>query len=610
MKQEHYQVEQTSEGYIYRLPSRNSIQIRNLAFFMLALGIFGMLFMLAWIATPVAGGIGMLAQNNLFGLASIAFGTLGLIGLYPIWRILAAAVAVLRNDFRCDIEIRAKHLYCTELMGWTSWKRKTLISNISRLEIVKAKEISPNLPGTIPNLDSFALIKAVSENEEKSFRLAFAYGDSILIPLAQELALQLNKKYEPSYSKDAKGITKPVSTIVTTTTLSDDEDSDCQIQPANSRIEIIRKDKSIAFSVPPAGKKGTHGLYWSSIAMLSITSLISIGFICAVFSDDGFKEFGIWGMIGLIAFLSLFFAVGIGVLLGALNMAKRTVMLSVNNGALFIERKSIFAIKWIEFERKNVAAICKGPSGMTINDVPVTELQIIDTEGAKQGLLSQLPANEISWLVYELTVALGVPSGLGDPKSLAEIIERAKSHPNWPQPPIGGLELVQLTAKCRAISIPPHGLATRIGSILTGGTLIILGLIVGPILIFYSGEMIVGLIALGVLAVVGSLIVYFSLNHALTRFDIVAISNSKEDSIGILKNGFLEKRQFDFPRGSALKMRIATNDMQANNKMIFSLKIKNENASVNLMSGHRLVDIRYVAAHLAQWIEEESVANI
>ena len=606
MKPQPYKVESTPQGYRFRLPNRDTSSFSVAGWGLLGFGAVGCLFMVFWISGPAIGGFTMLAKDKFMGLLMIGFASFGLIGLYQTSRIVTAGWAILNNKLGCEIEIRDKYLTCTEKFGWSSWKRKTLIKNVHRFEVVQLKttDISPP-PDFFGDPEQFGSLNAVGQDDSKSFRIGIGYDQSLLLPLGEELALKLNKIYEPSYSDDAKGITQPVSTIVTTRTEADEE-LQSRKQPADSKIEVVRKNGSLAFNVPPAGRKGAHGLYGFSIAWLGFTSLISIFLLSStIFGDDGLLEKeGIWGVLGLCAFLLLFLGAGVGMFLSALNLAKRSVMLGVDKGMLFIERKSIFGTKWIEFEQKDVASIAKGNSGMEINDVPVTELQITNAEGKTQGLLSQLSDAEISWLAHELTEELGVPKPQGDPKSLAQVVEFAKSHPNWPRPPVGKLELVQLDNSSRSISVPAHGIRSQLGPICTGLSFIVAGLTAGCCLFFLVDEWIMALFAIGILGGTGSAFIFFGLNYSTKRYDIVATSDSKNDSIGVLRTGLFREKQFIFSRDSNPKISISTNDLQVNNRMLFSMSLRNKQTKLKLMEGQSLADIRYVAAHLAEWIEE------
>ncbi|MFK7765986.1 MAG: hypothetical protein AB8B55_02005 [Mariniblastus sp.] len=624
METETYQFKQTGDGAVYRLPSRDTSKFKTVGLFLIAAGLFGCMFMLSWISFPVVQGIGMLLQGNLVGLMLILFGSFGLFGLLQTSRMLAAGIAILKNDLSCEIELKGNRLFCTERFAWASFKRKTLISNISRLEIVSLPTSKENgqpdfMSDFKTGFENLALIHAIGKEPEvkenslsgifgkssNSFRFALGYEDSFLRPLAEDLALRLNKLYEPTY--DSNGIKGPVSKLVTTSVASETPPTPRE-QPTHSKIEIVREGKSVAYSVPPAGIKGTHGLYWFSIVWLTFTGVVSIVFFSlGIFGDEGLLEKGgIWAVLGLLAFMMIFVGVGIGMFVGSLNMAKRTVMLGVNKGMLFIERKSIFRTNWIEFERNKIAAIQIGPSGMAVNDVPVLELQIIDTDGNKQGLLSQLDETEISWLANELSEGLGLPKSSGE-NFLFDNVALAKSQTAWPQPPEGILELVELTPKCRAISVPRSGISSQIRGFIVGFLLMLLGVGVLAGVIHWGGEITNGIVAVSILGLLGLATWIFYLSQALISYDIVALSDSKNDAIGVLKKGLFGKTQYNFPRESNPKITIEKTLSQSSNRVLFCLKLKNSSTKVSLMSGRPLVELRYVTAHLRDWVAEGQI---
>ena len=65
------------------------------------------------------------------------------------------------------------------------------------------------------------------------------------------------------------------------------------------------------------------------------------------------------------------------------------------------------------WEANELSEIRVGHSGMSVNDIPVNELQIVDADGKKAlGLLGQLDDQELRWIRAKLSQALweGTPS--------------------------------------------------------------------------------------------------------------------------------------------------------------------------------------------------------
>jgi hypothetical protein len=60
------------------------------------------------------------------------------------------------------------------------------------------------------------------------------------------------------------------------------------------------------------------------------------------------------------------------------------------------------------WEASELAAVRVGPSGVTVNDEDVLELQIVPRAGLKYGLLTGRDENEIAWIADVLRQKLGV----------------------------------------------------------------------------------------------------------------------------------------------------------------------------------------------------------
>ena len=112
------------------------------------------------------------------------------------------------------------------------------------------------------------------------------------------------------------------------------------------------------------------------------------------------------------AFLGLFWLAGIGLLLGGLNMGLRRAAIAFTSGTLMVIQTGLFGSKQRQWMYDAVAAVRAGPSGMTVNDQPVLELQIFGKEPSKFGMLAGRGDPELLWLASELREALGVPEVL------------------------------------------------------------------------------------------------------------------------------------------------------------------------------------------------------
>jgi hypothetical protein len=145
--------------------------------------------------------------------------------------------------------------------------------------------------------------------------------------------------------------------------------------------------------------KGTSGIFFFALIwngfMTVFTSVVLCGGLNAENKPD---ETALW-VIPL--FLSLFWAIGIGLMLGALNMGRRRAMFAIAAGKLLVMQKGIFGTKQHEWAAEEIDSIATAPSGMKVNDRDVPHLQI-HASGEKLGLLTGRDEQELEWLACEL----------------------------------------------------------------------------------------------------------------------------------------------------------------------------------------------------------------
>jgi hypothetical protein len=176
--------------------------------------------------------------------------------------------------------------------------------------------------------------------------------------------------------------------------------------PPGCRVLVERFDDGLTLNVPPAGITGAGGLLifaliWNAAVMGFTVLMVS------VMADQPKRDGAAW-LLPLL--LGVFWLVGIGILLGSLNMARRRAAIAVTSGTLMVIQTGIFGSKQRTWEPGDVEAVRVGPSGMTVNDKPVIELQIIDGGASSFGMLAGRKDEELKWMAAELRRALKVPT--------------------------------------------------------------------------------------------------------------------------------------------------------------------------------------------------------
>ena len=154
--------------------------------------------------------------------------------------------------------------------------------------------------------------------------------------------------------------------------------------------------------------EGTRGLFGVALFWNGIMGLITLCMAGSLLGGNQMKpgDDAVWAVPLILAF---FWAVGIGLLLGALNMGqRRAASLAVTGGSLMVLQTGLFGGKRRTWEPGDVAAVRVGPSGLEVNEVPVQELQIIDAAGQSFTVLAGRTDDELEWVAEELRRALNV----------------------------------------------------------------------------------------------------------------------------------------------------------------------------------------------------------
>jgi len=170
--------------------------------------------------------------------------------------------------------------------------------------------------------------------------------------------------------------------------------------PAGSRAVLETHADGLTVTLPPAGVlKGSRGLFWFSMFWCGFMSLFSpVWFL------------GGWGahLWFVIPFLALFWAIGLAMFFGALNMGCRHARLEVSGDRLKIVRRGPFGGSEHHWRADELKAIRVGPSGMSINNRCILNLHVVPRRGTKQKLFAGRDEDELRWLAAALRARLSV----------------------------------------------------------------------------------------------------------------------------------------------------------------------------------------------------------
>jgi len=376
----------------YVLPKRNLGAAQKFGWLPIAFGLFVTVFMFFWMSGPISGGLHSSGIGRWLG---IGFGLLGLPGLAIGLGLIALGIIILTNLSHSEIVVGEGVIIAIEQIGFIPIRRQRLITELRRIAIRKGGvTVKDNNRGTKIYAPELAALEAETATG-KPMWMAPAYPHDLLRPLADVLASSLSLGRQATILES----TSPIIEVVERE--ADEPATDVAIpKPAKTDITCQNDTHGLAIAIPPRGLwKGSQGLFAFSIIwngfMVIFTVLMSKGH----------------PPLPLYLFISVFWAIGILMLVFAINMAKRKVLIAVVNNMLAYRVIGPFKTREQKIPLDTINAIQVGPSGMEVNNRPVMELQIIPKGGKKIGLLSNRSSDEQEWLAYFLRQALNASRG-------------------------------------------------------------------------------------------------------------------------------------------------------------------------------------------------------
>ncbi len=420
--QSEVEVVRVGERMVLRFPARELGHLSQWGWAPLAVGSFGILFMTFWMAQPTIWGIRMILQGQWMGLVSIAFGMCGLVGMFFAIKTFAFGLAVIQNRTRSEIELNSKALISRERFGWFSLKSRWKINSIERFELTRqasmrdaadAEKVNQWLESRLPA--HWYALRVISSESAKTFSvIAIAYPRDLVIDAARNISEELERVSDQRpidgayFSKDdslflgESNVDQKISTKTLFDPSSLEEQVDTPERPSKTSVTIHRSlDGPLVFQIPATGLTGTARWLFGFSCFWNLFMIVFTGIWI---SANAQQPMAVLELTGLIAFLLVFWIVGISMLVYAICLSRRSTMIGIEQPLCFYETKGLFKTQWREFETEHIQDVRVGPSGMTINEVPVNELQIVVNKPAAStfGLLSNLTDEELRWIAYEL----------------------------------------------------------------------------------------------------------------------------------------------------------------------------------------------------------------
>lgn len=374
-------------GGRYLLPRRELGNLRWIAVPVIAIAVFVFGFMTFW-AWGFAGGF-----QHAFGNWGLLAALVALPGYVAGGALLMIAGAILFG--RAELSYREDRLTCCERVGIFRWQRHVPIDQIQRLTIAGAIDHSTEDEERVP-LDlkgQTALLAEMTQGKDRL--LIVGYPRALLRPLADHLARALHV--------DAPDLMEPLEVREKDVSWLSEAPSDAARaeRPAATSIELQASHAGKTFIVPAPGVwKGSGGLFGFSLfwcGFMAVFTSIAVGILAFGDQKPEKEALLIFGVM-----IPLFWAIGIGMLLGAINMGRRQAAIAVINSELRVIQSSLFGVKRREWLLSDIQTVRSGRSGVEVNNQPVMQLQIVPKTERPFAMLTGRTLDELNWIAREL----------------------------------------------------------------------------------------------------------------------------------------------------------------------------------------------------------------
>lgn len=370
-------------GVRYELPPRNLGSLATVGKAIFAVGL------VVALGTAVASASTFLKNSE----QSTGFRLFDLVFSFPFW--FGSVMAIVFGAFvawgRSIIELADGEIVAIEKAGWLSWKRKRPLSRIRRFDVTTGATKVNNQPVTSGPLADLATI-TVECDSAKPMLLAMGYPRQLLESLANDLARRTSEANLLTGNNAAPEVRVSDAAAI--------EEQDDLLQPQGSKVTLEESPSATILTVPAAGLwRGSKGLFFFALLWLAFSSAMLVAMVLAEGSKGEPVPVAGW------LFLSLFEAIGIAMLLAAVNMGKRQAMFAVTGTELKCAEVNLFGTKKHTWPIQSVTNIATGPSGMKVNKRHVMQLQITSDAGMK-GMLAGRDEAELRWMAAVLRRAL------------------------------------------------------------------------------------------------------------------------------------------------------------------------------------------------------------
>ena len=559
-------------------------------------------------------------QPRIFSWILFAFGGFGLMPFFYGVKTSALGIALLSNRTRTSLWLKNKTLVVSEKFFGFSLKRKVSLLNVSQLSIhhllyyppregIAESDENSKIPEFLTNLIPDDCCVLTTGGSKKGGMVVFAYPEDVLLEAGQAIQGLLNKVemqlpgdivvidgVVPNTASAKTATVEVVNLVSGPDGATDSGDgmgqdvepyrlpaADYQLPP-ESALTVSQKDGTDVYQVPAPGFQKSATLFFA-LVWNGLVTAFTVLIISDVFKPNNPQQFSWPEFLGILAFLSVFWAVGIGFILWTVDMARRSVMIGVTGPLMFIETKGVFGTKWVEFDRKEISSIAVRDSNTSVNEKPIRHLAIETVDGQTRGMFNNLEEEELQWLSARLKNSLQLTF-----KSRLDVKRAWCEEGTLILPKATRIKADQRVGET-VIEIPPATLLQHIGNLV--GTLLALAFVSAFIYVgIIKGDLMFLLIPS--LMAIGVLVLGIAKQVTLRQSWSIRASPQR---LTIKRRGWLSSKAYEVEIDRLKRVALhSTGSMSANQKQ-HQLQVHRHDAGekIKLMTGWSIEELRYVA---------------
>lgn len=355
-----------------------------------------------------------------------------LIGAIPVLLISLGAIRLGLLASFGQGRLRLKENQILHEVRWGVLSRKTArtAGNLKRLTIQRLK-FGPQTSSLLDDELDHGLIIAEFNRPEQPMWVGVGLPVGELKNVAEQWLSMYQQNQLPSPELKLQGeamrLTPAVKAMTSSAIEPEKNNQEIPAQPPGSRATLERRAEQWTVTLPAPGLlKGSKGLFVFALLWDAFVTL----FTCVIIIKTRGLE-----LLGVLAFLSIFWAIGAGLMLYAIQMGRRRAVIDVvgslgqSDRLLLITQTSLFGPKQHEWPVSSIQRIFVGASDMKVNDRPVMNLHIETHDGTDAGFFMGRDEQELDWLAGQLRLATGLSSPYPLPPELPQTMRIRQATP-------------------------------------------------------------------------------------------------------------------------------------------------------------------------------------